>query len=130
MTVAVVCVALLGLLVFALGFGVSMARMQTETAFAYPVDPTDRLYKVTRAHGNTTEYAPMLAVLMLVNGANDPPAWVLWTMGLAVLSRYMLAIGILASPTMARPHPLRFAGAAGTYATGLALSLAALLTLA
>lgn len=129
MTVAVVCVALLGLLVFGLGFGVSMVRMQTQTAYGSPNDPTDPLYKVTRAHGNTTEYAPMLAVLMLINGANDPPAWVLWTMGLAVLSRYMLVIGILVAPTMARPHPLRFAGAAATYATGLALSLAALLTL-
>jgi hypothetical protein len=50
-------------------------------------------------------------------------------MGLAVASRYALAAGILVGQTMAEPHPLRFIGAAGTYATGLALSIAALLAI-
>jgi hypothetical protein len=48
-------------------------------------------------------------------------------MGLAVASRYALAAGIITGPTMAQPHPLRFFGAAGTYATGLALCVAAVL---
>jgi len=129
MSVAVACVALLGFLVFGLGFGVSLTRVRTATNFGCNADPADPLYKITRAHGNTVEYAPMLAILMLVIGANDPPAWALWTMGLAVLSRYLLAIGILVCPTMDRPHPLRFVGATGTYATGLALCVAALLPL-
>lgn len=129
MTVAVVCVALLGILVFALGLGVSLTRQQSRTGFGAPLDPTDPLYKITRAHGNTVEYAPMLAILMLIVGANDPPPWALWTMGLAVASRYALAAGILVGQTMAEPHPLRFIGAAGTYATGLALSIAALLAI-
>ena len=128
-TVAVACTALLGILVFALGLGVSLTRQRTHVGFGAPLDPTDPLYRITRAHGNTVEYAPMLAVLMLIVGANDPPTWALWTMGLAVASRYALAAGILVGPTMAEPHPLRFAGAAGTYATGLALSAAALLAL-
>ena len=129
MTVAVVCAALLGLLLFGLGLAVSLTRQRTSTSYGCPDDPTDQLYKLSRAHGNTAEYAPMMAVLMLIVGANDPPQWALWTMGLAVASRYALAIGIVSGPTMAQPHPLRFFGAAGTYATGLGLSVAALLSI-
>lgn len=129
MIVAVGCVALLGMLLFGLGLGVSLTRQRTETVFGCPIDPTDPLYKISRAHGNTAEYAPMFAVLMLIVGANDPPAWALWTMALAVASRYALAAGILFGPTMAEPHPLRFVGATGTYATGLALCVAALMTM-
>jgi hypothetical protein len=51
----------------------------------------------------------------------------LWTMILATLSRYTIALGILLSPTLAEAHPLRFAGALGTYVTGLALVVAALM---
>ena len=95
MTVAVVCAALLGLLLFGLGLAVSLTRQRTSTSYGCPDDPTDQLYKLSRAHGNTAEYAPMMAVLMLIVGANDPPQWALWTMGLAVASRYALAIGIV-----------------------------------
>jgi uncharacterized membrane protein YecN with MAPEG domain len=129
MIVAVICVALLGVLLFGLGLGVSLTRQRTSTVYGSSLDPADPLYKMTRAHGNTAEYAPMLAVLMLVVGANQPPAWALWTMGLAVASRYALAIGIIVGPTMEQPHPLRAIGATGTYATGLALCVAALITL-
>jgi hypothetical protein len=34
---------------------------------------------------------------------------------------------MLASPTLAKPHPLRFVGAVGTYLTGIALSVALLI---
>jgi uncharacterized membrane protein YecN with MAPEG domain len=129
MVVAVVCAALLGVLLFALGLGVSLTRQRTNTIYGASTDPADPLYKMTRAHGNTAEYAPMLAVLMLIVGANQPPMWALWTMGLAVASRYALAIGILICPTMEQPHPLRAIGATGTYATGLALCVAALMTI-
>ena len=128
MSVAVTCVALLGFLLFGLGLGVSLTRQRTNTIFGSNDDPSDPLYKISRAHGNTAEYAPMLAVLMLIVGANDPPQWALWTMGLAVVSRYALAFGILSGPTMEQPHPLRAIGATGTYATGLALSVAAILS--
>ena len=39
----------------------------------------------------------------------------------ATASRYLLAAGIVLSPTLEKPHPLRFLGALGTYAFGLAL---------
>ena len=71
MTIAVICVALLALLIFVLGFSVSLARARTETISGYKNESTDPLYKLVRAHGNTTEYVPILAVLMLYLGADE-----------------------------------------------------------
>ena len=128
MTTAIVCTALLGFLLFMLGLSVSAARGSGK-AGAYPSDPTDPFFKRIRAHANTAEYAPMLAVLILLTGSRNPSAWVLWTMGLAVASRYAIVAGILLSPTLDRPQPLRFIGGLGTYITGAALSVAALLAI-
>lgn len=58
MTTAIACTVLLALLVFGLGVTVSLVRFRTPTTFAYTVDPRDPLYKLIRAHGNATEYAP------------------------------------------------------------------------
>jgi len=129
MATAVICTGLLGLLLFGLGLGVSLTRGSTNKTSGYDQDPTDRLYKMIRAHGNTTEYAPMLAVLMLFLGSRDPAAWVLWVMWIATVSRYLIAIGIIVSPTLDKPHPLRFVGALGTYLTGIVLSVLAVLSM-
>jgi hypothetical protein len=129
MQVALVCIALLGLLLFGLGNAVSITRRSTHTSIGSSPDPADRLFKLVRAHGNSAEYAPFLAVLMLAAGAREPASWVLWCMGLATASRYLHAAGMVLSPTLAQPHPLRFVGALGTYLTGLALSLGLLLSL-
>ena len=127
MTTAIVCTALGGLL-FMLGLSVSAARGSGK-AGVYPSDPADPFFKRVRAHGNTAEYAPMMAVLILLTGSRNPSTWVLWTMGLAVASRYAIVAGILLSSTLDRPQPLRFIGALGTYITGIVLSLAALLSI-
>ncbi len=128
MRVAIVCTALLGLLLFVLGLAVSMTRGRTGVVGGSPSDPADPLFKLIRAHGNTAEYAPMLAVLFLLVGERNPSTWVLWVMGIAVVSRYLLAAGMVASATLAKPHPLRFVGALGTYATGIALCILAFTT--
>jgi len=129
MATAVLCTGLLGLLLFGLGFGVSLTRGSTNKTSGYNPDPTDRLYKMVRAHGNTAEYAPMLAVLMLFLGSRDPATWVLWVMGIATLSRYLIAVGLIVSPTLDKPHPLRFAGALGTYLCGIVLCVVAFLSM-
>ncbi len=121
MTTALVCIGLLGLLVFGLGFAVSMTRGRTDTAIGSSSDPTDLLHKMVRAHGNTSEYAAMLALLIFLVGDRSPASWALWCMGIATFSRYMLAAGLILSPTLARPHPLRLIGAVGTYLTGFVL---------
>jgi len=125
MNVAIVCTALLGLLVFGLGLAVSLTRGATRTNFGFTPDPTDRLYKRIRAHGNAAEYAPMLAILMLLIGARQPAAWMVWTFIAATAFRYLHAAGMLVCPSLDQPHPLRFVGALGTYVAGLVLVVAA-----
>ena len=125
MTVAIVCTALLGLLVFGLGLAVSMLRGATNTNVGYKPDPADRLYKMVRAHGNATEYAPMMAILILLVGARQPAGWMLWTFVAATAFRYLHAAGMIMSRSLDQPQPLRFAGALGTYLSGLALVVAA-----
>ncbi|MEQ8486541.1 MAG: MAPEG family protein [Pseudomonadales bacterium] len=130
MTVAVVCVALLGFLLFALGLNVSLARGRSGKGAGHSTDPADPLHKAVRAHANTAEFAPMVALLIFYLGTTGPATWVLWTMGATTACRYLIVVGILLSPNLDKAHPLRFVGALGTYVGGLALSLAALLTVA
>ena len=125
MATAMLCTGLLGLLVFGLGFAVSMTRAKTETIIGTNSDPTDRLYKMVRAHGNATEYAPILAVLMVVVAmAGEPATWVVWMMIAVTAFRYVHAAGMIAFPTLDKPNPLRFIGSVGTYVGGLALCVA------
>jgi uncharacterized membrane protein YecN with MAPEG domain len=127
MTAALVCTALLGLLVFGLGLGVSTLRGSTSTNIGHKLDPGDPLHKMVRAHGNATEYAPMLAVLMLAIAGRGATPWMVWTFAAATLSRYLHAAGMVLSSSLDRPQPLRFVGALGTYVTGLLLVVALLL---
>ncbi|MBW2290166.1 MAG: hypothetical protein JRG90_20420 [Deltaproteobacteria bacterium] len=50
-------------------------------------------------------------------------------MGIATASRYLIAIGLILSPTLEKPHPLRFVGALGTYLAGFGLCAALLSSL-
>jgi uncharacterized membrane protein YecN with MAPEG domain len=127
MKVAMICTALLGLLVFGLGLGVSALRGSRNINIGHERDPADPLHKMVRAHGNAAEYAPMLAILMLAIATRGCTPWMVWTFVAATLSRYLHAAGMLLSPTLDRPQPLRFVGALGTYLTGLALVIAAVM---
>ncbi|PYT10017.1 MAG: hypothetical protein DMF60_01400 [Acidobacteria bacterium] len=122
--VATECIAALGLLLFGLGLTVSGLRRRTVRYFGYEGDPTDMLYKVVRAHGNTAEYAPFLAVLMLYLGSHNPATWVIGVMVAATACRYLLVVGMLFSSTIAKTNLVRFVGAMGTYICGVALCVA------
>ncbi|UCE86828.1 MAG: MAPEG family protein [Deltaproteobacteria bacterium] len=124
MTTALTCIGLLGLLVIGLGLGVSMTRAQTGTNFGYAADPADRLHKIVRAHGNASEYAPILAILIYVTALGEPASWVIWAGVVATVCRYLHAVGMLATRTLDALNPLRFVGALGTYLAGLALVVA------
>ncbi len=124
---ALICTAILGLLLFGLGLAVSVCRFRDRRSMGYVDDPANRLHKLVRAHANTTEFAPFLAVLILYLGAHAPSAVVLGLMVAATVSRVLLVIGLVAWPTLARPNPARFVGALGTYVFGAALCIALLL---
>ncbi|AOJ14904.1 MAPEG family protein [Burkholderia vietnamiensis] len=119
--VALFCTAILGLLLFGLGLVVSVSRFLHTTGSGCLPDPTDRLHKVVRAHGNTAEYAPFLAVLFLYVGAHAPSRAILSLIVAATVCRCLLVVGLIVWPTMARPNPVRFIGAFGTYLCGAAL---------
>src|SRR5262249_27607004 len=58
MNIAVICTALLGLLLFGLGFHVSLQRRENRRSMGYEASPVDPLHRAVRAHANTAEYAP------------------------------------------------------------------------
>ena len=122
--VAISCVAALGLLLFGLGLTISILRFRSGSLGSTPSDPSNLLYKLVRAHGNTAEYAAFAAVLMLYVGARKPEPWVLAVSIAFTVCRYLVVAGIVLVPSMARPNPLRFIGALGTYLCGAALCVA------
>lgn len=122
--IALACVAALGLLVFAGGWLISVQRFRSRQFGVVAPDPASLMFRAVRAHANTCEYAPFLAVLMLWLGAHDPRPWVVVTMICATACRYVFVAGMLGFATLEKPNPVRFVGAAGTYAFGLALCAA------
>ena len=119
--VSLICVTILGLLLFGLGLSISVMRFHEGTSFGCESDPANRLHKLVRAHANTAEYAPFLAVLFLYLGARSPSIVVESLIVASTACRCLLVIGLIAWPTMAKPNPFRFVGALGTYGAGLAL---------
>ena len=127
MTTALICIALLAMLLFGLGFNVSLVRGKTKVLAHVEPSPDSKIYKAHRAHGNTTEYAPIFAILFYVLGTMNPASWVCWFMIIATASRYIFVMGILSSSSMTELNKLRFIGSLGTYVSGLALSIALLI---
>jgi uncharacterized membrane protein YecN with MAPEG domain len=128
MTIATICIALLALLLFGLGLTVSLTRGSAQRIIGYSDDPTDRLHKLCRAHGNAAEYVPILAVLIYILAARGPAAWITWTFVAATAFRYLHAAGMIFPATLAAPNPMRFLGALGTYVAGFVLALALLVS--
>jgi uncharacterized membrane protein YecN with MAPEG domain len=126
MNVAVVCTALLGLLVFGLGLRVSLLRGRVQTVIGHASDPTDPLHKAVRAHANAAEYAPMGAILILALASRGAGGWLAWVFAGFTVCRYLHAAGMTTGRSLAEPSPLRFAGALGTYVFGVVLAVALL----
>ncbi|MBT8472339.1 MAG: MAPEG family protein [Marinicaulis sp.] len=127
MAVSLLCVGLLGLLVFLLGANVSRVRQSVAvTQHEDEANPESSLRKAIRAHGNCIEYVPMLSLMILAIGLAIPMLVSKWIVGLmfaAVASRYIHAIGILTGGSVYAGNPLKTIGAVGTYVTGAALSV-------
>jgi len=127
-TLQIVCVALLGSMLFLLGANVTRHRaIRGDTGNQMPSDPADRMFIAQRAHGNAAEYVPTLCVLILVCGTLSDGWWVDVLAVSAVVVRFSHALGMLTSRTLAAHGPLRDVGALGTYLTGVALAVTAVL---
>ena len=130
-TVAIVCIALLGILLFLLGANVTRHRaIRGDTGNQMPTDPADRMFIAQRAHGNAAEYVPTLIVLVLVCASLSDGWWVQALAVAAVVSRSLHALGMLTSKTLASHGPVRDIGALGTYVTGVALGVTAIVAIA
>jgi uncharacterized membrane protein YecN with MAPEG domain len=126
-SVALICISLLASLCIVLGIGVSVNRIKQKQGTGCPSDPKDSLHKFIRAHANTIEFAPLLMVLMYILSQSQMSAWVLATIVLATISRFVLVAGLIFPRTMSRPNPMRQLGAIGTYVFGLILCIDVLL---
>jgi uncharacterized membrane protein YecN with MAPEG domain len=114
----VLCCAALVLLYAALSLNVS--RMRGKRRRDPAVTDTD-LNKAIRAHGNAAEYIPLYIVLFLYMSTSPASLWVVAVAVIATVSRFLHAAGMFLAPGTGKPHPLRFLGALGTYATLFAL---------
>jgi len=128
-TTVVICSALMGILLFVLGANVTRHRaMRGAAGPQMPTDPTDRLLIAQRAHGNAAEYVPTLLVLLVVCSTLTDGWWLDALAIVATAARYVHAIGMLTSPTLADHGPMRDAGASFTYLAGAALGVTAIAT--
>lgn len=127
-TTTIVCIALMGVLLFLLGANVTRWRVirgknggpQAST------DPADRLLIAVRAHGNAAEYIPTMIVLLLVCSALSDSWWVDALSIAALVVRTVHAVGMLTAKTLAAHGPLRDIGALGTYLVGITLGVSAI----
>lgn len=90
-TVAVFCIAALALLLFLSGLYVSATRARFRILCAGVDDPAHALTKAVRAHGNTAEYAAMLALLIYLLGQRSSAEWV--SLGDGGRDRVALSVG-------------------------------------
>ena len=126
-TTVIICSALMGILLFGLGANVTRHRaMRGASGNQMPTDPADRMLIAQRAHGNAAEYVPTLLVLLVVCSTLTDGWWLDALAVVATASRYVHAVGMLTSRTLATHGPLRDAGASFTYLSGLALGVTAI----
>jgi uncharacterized membrane protein YecN with MAPEG domain len=129
--IVIVCIALLGILLFLLGANVTRHRAlrgkSGETQM--PTDPADRLFIAQRAHGNASEYVPTLIGLLIVCSTLTDGWWLNTLAITAAAARGIHAFGLLTAKTMDTHGPVRDAGAILTYVSGVALGVTALVAL-
>jgi hypothetical protein len=125
-TVTIVCMALLGILLFLLGANVTRHRAMRGGGNQAPTDPADRLLIAVRAHGNAAEYIPTMIVLLLICSALSDSWWVDALAIASFISRALHAAGMLSAKTLAAHGPLRDSGAFGTYLVGVTLGITAI----
>ncbi len=128
-SLTIVCIALMGVLLFVLGANVSRNRAARGAGNQAPTDPTDKLLIAIRAHGNAAEYIPTMIVLLLVCSALSD-SWLVDALAVASLFvRTAHAVAMLTAKSLAARGPLRDIGAMGTYAVGIALGITAIATI-
>jgi uncharacterized membrane protein YecN with MAPEG domain len=127
----IVCIALMGILIFVLGANVTRHRaIRGKTGETQmPNDPADKMFIAQRAHGNASEYVPTLIGLLVVCSTLTDGWWLNVLAIVATAARLTHAYGMLTSKTLAAHGPVRDSGAIFTYASGIALGITALVAM-
>lgn len=127
----IVCIALMGILLFLLGVNVTRHRAVrgANGGDQASTDPADALFLAVRAHGNAAEYIPTLCVLLVVASFLTDSTWLNVLAIGAVVARLLHAVGLFVSGSLAVRHPVKEAGAMLNYAVGLALGVTILVNL-
>lgn len=130
-TIVIVCIAVLGALVFGLGANVTRLRAVRGASGGpqMPTDPSDRLLIAQRAHGNATEYVPTIIGLLIVCSTLTSGWWLDALAITATAARLVHAYGMLSASSLAEHGPVRDSGAMFTYLSGLALGITAVVAL-
>lgn len=117
--IALITAALLGVLNVALALGVGRVRVSDKVLVGD--GGNERLLQRIRAHGNLTEYAPSVVILIaLLELAIGSPTWLAVVAGVFVLARVLHVVG------MRGWRPGRMVGILVTWAILLGLALYAL----
>lgn len=127
----IICIALLGLLIFLLGANVTRHRANRgkNGGPQASMDPADRLFIAVRTHGNAAEYIPTLAILIIVCSTLTSGWWLETLAVAAVAVRLIHAASMLTADTLDKHSPVRDVGAIGNYVVGIALAVTALANL-
>lgn len=125
-TTLIICAAALGLLVFSLGFNVSLTRARTKDVHSGGSDPAGMMMKAVRAHANASEYIGVIIALFVVTalvyqGRDLGLTVSIFVIGITI-ARFVHAFGMLTCKTLAEPNPFRFIGAFFTFTFGFLLS--------
>jgi uncharacterized membrane protein YecN with MAPEG domain len=112
MNITVLSSGLLALLYAALSVNVSITRLRKRRDSSI----TDaQLTKAIRAHGNASEYIPLLIASFLFLGVSGSTPTLAAISVLATISRVAHAAGMFRIANVSERHPLRYYGALGTY---------------
>ena len=118
MNLVLLCTATLVILYAGLSVNVSRVRIQGRG----PSRVTEaQLTQAVRAHGNASEYIPLLVALLLYLNSAAPSFFLSAIAVVATFSRILHAAAMLIPVGVSWRHRLRFVGALGTYASLFAL---------
>ena len=124
MTITPIYAGLITLLFVFLSFKVFGARGKAKVSLGDGGGENEQLVRTLRAHGNFTEYVPLVIILMAMAEFSNAPALLLHVLGVLILSgRLMHAYGISKIPQITK---FRYFG---TVFTMLALLIGALTNL-
>ena len=127
MNVYLLCSAILVIVYFLLANNVSRIRASSKVGFGGGDEPTGRLNRAIRAHGNSAEYTPIFVALFLYLLTTGVGGWITWVVVAVTVCRVLHPISIFMAPDLNAIYVPRFIAAVGTYLGGLALGVALLM---